>query len=202
MKQHMFNSRALLVALSLLALVFTSGCTHYVVSFDMDESGFKPKGTSIAVISGTKEPDNVTLAELVSDSLRKKSRYQVLTAAQISKALAPYPQNIKGPYKSAYFSLDIDWTLGDHEKIAAIQRALGVDYLYVIWAPIEVSSTGAMARSMPAVAQLFERPNSREVAKANLGFFVGDFGNVYLREGVEELTRRMAEDTKMAMAKK
>lgn len=202
MKQHLFTSRAMLVALSLLALLFSSGCQHYYVSFNLDDQQFKPKGTSIAVISGTKEPENVAVAQMVSDNLRKKSRYHVASAAQISAAVAPYPQTIKGPYKSAYFSLDVDWGLGDRQKIANIQRTLGVDYLYVIWAPIQVSTNGNEVRSMPAVAQLFEKPGSQEVAKTDLYFAVGDEGNVFLKEGAEELARQLAEETKMAAGTK
>jgi len=200
--KHWFGSRAVLAILGLLAIVSSAGCTHYYVAFNLNDEQFKPKGTSIAVISGTKEPQNVALVQMVSDTLRKKSRYHVASAAQISSAIAPYPQTIKGPYKSAYFSLDVDWDLSDRQKIAGIQRTLGVDYLYVIWAPIQVSSDGNAMRSMPAIAQLFEKPNSQEVAKTDLAFVVGDEGGVYLKEGVEELARQLAEQTKMAVAAK
>ncbi len=202
MKQHWFKSRAVTVVLALLAIVSSSGCEHYYVSFNLDDEQFKPKGTSIAVISGTKEPQNVALAQMVGDSLRKKSRYHVASASQISGAIAPYPQTIKGPYKSAYFSLDVDWDMTDKQKIASIQRTLGVDYLYVIWAPIQVSTNGSEVRSMPAIAQLFEKPNSQEVAKTDLGFAVGDEGGAYLKEGVDALAQELAEQTKMAVGAK
>jgi len=202
MRYHLFKSRALIVALGLLAIVASSGCSHYIVDFSLTESKFKPKGSSIAIISGTKEPQNVALAKLVSDSLRKKSRYQVASSVQISQAIAPYPQTIKGPYKSAYLAIDTDWELGDRQKIASIHRSLGVDYLYVIWAPITVSSHGGAIVSMPAVAQLFEQPNAKEVAQTSIGLFVGDEGNVYLKEGIEEIARLLAEETKMTIVTK
>lgn len=202
MRFHLFKSRALIVALGLLAILAGSGCSHYNVDFSLTDSKFKPKGSSIAIISGTKEPQNVALAKLVSDSLRKKSRYQVASPAQISQALGPYPQTIKGPYKSAYLAIDTDWELGDRQKIANMQRLLGVDYLYVIWAPITVSSNGSPEGRMPAVAQLFEQPNAKEVAQTSIGLLVGDEGNVYLKEGVEEITRLLAEETKMAIVAK
>lgn len=204
MRYHLFKSRVVVVAvvLGLLAVLAGSGCSHYNVDFSLTDSKFKPKGTSIAIISGTKENQNVALAKLVSDSLRKKSRYQVASPAQISQAIEPYPQTIKGPYKSAYFAIDTDWELGDRQKIANIQRLLGVDYLYVIWAPITVSSNGSTEGVMHAVAQLFEQPNAKEVAQTSIGLLVGDEGNVYLKEGVEEITRLLAEETKMAIVAK
>ena len=201
MKYPLIKSRVFSVALSLLTLMANSGCSFHNVDFSLTDSEFKPRGKSIAVISGTKEPQNVALARMVSDSLRKKSRYQVASATQISQALDPYPQTIKGPYKSAYLYIDTDWDLGDREKIANLHRALGVDYLYVIWAPISVSNGGSIS-SVPAVAQLFEQPNAKEVAQTTIDLLMGDEGNEYLKEGVEELTRELAEQTKMAKVAK
>jgi hypothetical protein len=200
MKYFLFKSRVFSVALG-LAILAISGCSLNSVDFSMTDSEFKPRGKSIAVISGTKEPQNVTLAKMVGDSLRKKSRYQVASVAQISQAINPYPQTIKGPYKSAYLYIDTDWDLGDREKISNMHRALGVDYLYVIWAPISVSNGGSIS-SVPAVAQLFEKPNAKEVAQTTIDLLVGDDGNEYLKESVEELTRQLAEQTKMAKVTK
>lgn len=199
---HLISSRTIAAALAFMAILSSSGCAHYSVDFSFTDSNFKAKGASIAIISGTKEPQNVALAQMVSDSLRKKSRYQVASAAHISKAFEPYPQIIKGPYKSAYFYIDVDWDLGDKQKIAGIQRSLGVDYLYVIWAPMRVSANGSAISNMPAVAQLFEQPNAKEVAKTSIKLLVGDEGNVFLKEGVEEIAKQLAEETKMTLATK
>lgn len=202
MSYRTIELRAIRVALSAVALLIISGCSHYEVDFDLTDGSFRPKGKSIAVISGTKEQTNVVLAKLVSDSLRKKSRYQVASMAEINQAVASYPQTIKGPYKSAYFVIDTDWDMGDRNKIASIQRSLGVDYLYVIWAPIAVQHNGGEVLSVPAVAQLFERPNTNVVAQTTLVVLVGDENNVYLKEGVDEIARQLAENTHMASGAK
>ena len=97
--------------------------------------------------------------------------------------------------------IDTDWDLGDRQKIAGIQHALGVDYLYVIWAPITTSNGGEIS-TMPAVAQLFTQPNAKEVAKTSIGLFVGDKENTFLKEGVEEIAQQLAAETKMALAAK
>lgn len=190
------------VAFSILLVLATGGCAHYRVDFSLNDSDFKSRGKSIAVISGTKETQNVALANLVADSLRKNSRYQVMSSAQLSQAIPAYPQNIKGPYKSAYYYIDTDWDMGDRKKIADIQRTLGVDYLYVIWAPISVSSNGQAMVSVPAIAQLFEQPNSKEVAKTSIGLISGDEKNLYFKEGADEIARQLAEETKMAIVAK
>jgi len=92
--------------------------------------------------------------------------------------------------------------LGDRKKIVDIQRSLGVDYLYIIWAPIEVSHNGQNISTVHAVAQLFEQPNAKEVAQTSIQVLVGDDKNLYLKEGVEEITRQLVEETKMAIAAK
>jgi hypothetical protein len=201
MLNNLFKSPAIPAVLSLLLVLTATGCSHYQVSFDLNERDFKPKGKSIAVISGTKETQNVVLANLVGDTLRKKSRYQVLSSAQVSQAIQSYPQNIKGPYKSAYFYIDTDWELGDRKKIADYQRALGVDYLYVIWAPMSVSTNGHPMVRVPAVAQLFE-PNAKEVATTSINLLMGDDKTPYFKEGADEVARQLAEETKMALVAK
>lgn len=202
MKNKLFKSRAVHVVFSMLLVLSGSGCSHYQVDFNLTDSSFKPRGKSIAVISGTKETQNVAIAKLVGDALRKNSRYQVASSAQVSQTIVPYPQTIKGPYKSAYFYLDTDWDLGDRKKIADIQRSLGVDYLYVIWAPIAVSHNGQDLSNVPALAQLFEQPNAKEVAQTSILVVVGDEGNIFLKEGVDEIARQLAEETKMAIVAK
>ena len=198
--------RATHIALSMLLLLIISGCStpkSYWVEFDLTGSNFKTKGKSIAVISGTKEPLNVALAKQVSESLAKNSSYQISTQAQISKAVDSYPQTIKGPYKSAYFHIDIDWEMSDRKKIADLQRSLGVDYLYIIWAPMAVQTNGSETSSLTAVAQLFEQPNSKEVAQSSMGVWVDEKAKFrYFKEGADGIALELAKETKMAIAAK
>jgi hypothetical protein len=201
-KYRLFSSRLILAALGVATLFGITGCLHYGVDFTLMDNSFKPKGRSIAIISGTKQPQSVAIAAMVSDSLRKISHYQVASAAQISRALAVYPVTIKGPYRSAYLgSIDTDWTLGDRQKIADIQRSLGVDYLYVIWAPTGLQSGRSDSSVIPAVAQLFEQPNSTEVAETSITV-MADEKETYLQDGVNEIARKLAEQTHMVIAAK
>lgn len=202
MSSQIFRACANRFALCLIMPLVVSGCSHYIVNFNLTKGNLKSKGKSIAVISGTKESQNVALAKLVGDSLRKISRYQVTSSTQVSQAIEPYPQTIKGPYKSAYFQIDTDWDLGDRKKIASIQNSLGVDYLYVIWAPIAVSSNGSSTYSVPAVAQLFEPPNAKEVARTSMSLFAGDEKNLFFNEGADEIARQLAKETNMGVGAK
>lgn len=193
--------RTISPVLGVLLVLLVSGCAHYQVDFSLVNDNFKPKGKSIAVISGTKEPSNQEIASMVADSLRKASRFQVMPPAQVAHAVHPYPQTIKGPYKSAYFQIDTDWDLGDRNRIAEIQRALGVDYLYVIWSPIAVSFNNSTVYQVPAVAQMFE-PAGKVVAKTEIMLLLGDENNKFAKEGTDEIAAQLAEKTGMSTAKK
>jgi len=184
---------ALRVAVAAMLALAASGCFN---AFNVLDGNFKPKGRSIAVLAGVPEDASVAIAALVADELRKQSRYRVMSQAQIAEAVKPYPQMIKGPYRSAYFEVDVDWKLTDKQKLAALQRSLGVDYLYVMWAPTAVSSGGKGA-SLHLVAQLFEFPGAKEVGQGAFQLYFNKDDASYLKQGAEKVARQLAEKTGM-----
>ena len=190
----------------LLIAAATSACSNlpYSVDTDLTDSKFAPKGKSIAVISGLREPANVEVAELVGESLRKKSHFAVMSQTQVAHKVRGYPMRIKGPYKSAYMSILTDWDLGDRARIAEIQRTLGVDYVYVIWAPIVGEWNGSKVADIQAVAQLFEAPDGKVVAQSSIELLAGDKKDTkdYLSRGVDEVARQLADKTHMLDGKK
>lgn len=198
LKSYFSFMKLLQLTVGALALLLLGGCSYYSVNFSLTNDNFKARGKSIAVISGTREQQNVEIASQVTDALRKKSRYQVLAQQQVAQSLPGYPQNIKGPYKSAYFQIDTDWELGDRKRIAEVQRALGVDYLYVIWAPIAISSNGSTVYRVPAVAQLFDQAGTKVVAQTEISLFWGGEASPYFKEGNNEIALQLAEKTGMA----
>lgn len=191
---------------ALLVAVASSACSTlpYDVDTNLTDSKFTPKGKSIAVISGLREPANVAVAELVGESLRKKSRFAVISQAQVARKVPGYPMRIKGPYKSAYMSILTDWDLGDRAKIAEIQRTLGVDYVYVIWTPIVGEWNDSKVTDIQAVAQLFEAPGAKVVAQSSIELMDGDKKDTktYLTQGVDEVARQLATKTHMLIAPK
>jgi hypothetical protein len=184
---------SLRAVLAIVLALAVSGCFN---AFNVIDSDFKPKGRSMAVLAGVPEEGNAAVAALVADELRKQSRYQVMPNAQVAKAVKPYPQAIKGPYRSAYFAIDVDWGLTDKQKLTALQRALGVDYLYVIWAPTAVSYGGSGA-NLQLVGQLFEFPGAKEVGHGAFQLLLQKDKAEYLKEGAEKVARQVAEETGM-----
>jgi hypothetical protein len=188
----MRGATSLRAALAFALALAVSGCFN---AFNVLDSDFKPRGRSIAVLAGVPEEANVAVAALVADELRKQSRYQVVPHAQVAKTIKPYPQAIKGPYRSAYFAIDVDWGLTDRQKLTALQHALGVDYLYVIWAPTAVSYGGSGA-NLQLVGQLFEFPGAKEVGHGAFQLFVQKDSD-HLKQGAEKVARQVAEETGM-----
>ncbi|MER3423464.1 MAG: hypothetical protein C4293_09765, partial [Nitrospiraceae bacterium] len=80
----------------------------------------------------------------MTEGLEKNSRFHVLSQKQVAQAVPHYPQHIKGPYNSAYLEIDVGYSKTDVGKIGEIQKRLGVDYLYVLWAPTTTSYRGAI----------------------------------------------------------
>lgn len=181
-------------AVLLLAAALLAACTS---SFKPLDSSFKPKGRSLAVVSGTTDNASAAMAHLLGEALQKHSRYQVMPQKQIAGALSVYPQNIKGPYRSAYFDIDVDWKLADKKKIAAIQKQLGVDYLYVVWAPAAVSTNNRDAH-LHVISQLYESPAAREVGRGRALLKVKEKDPDVLKKGADKFARQLAERTGMS----
>ena len=141
-----------------------------VSTFNPVNGDFKPKGKTLAVITGLDNEANVLTAQYMTESLKNSTRFQVLSQKQIRKAIPGYPDDIQGPYKSAYFEIEVDYTKTDTKSIRAIQQKLGVDYLYVIWTP-SATVYNQKIHSLNAVTQMFE--SGKEVANGRFSAVAG-----------------------------
>ncbi len=151
----------------LAALLFLSAC---VSTFNPVNGDFKPRGKTLAVIAGLDNEANVYTAQSMAEALRKKTRFQVMTHKQVAQTLSNYPQNIQGPYKSAYFEIEVDYSKTDAKKVRAIQQRLGVDYLYVLWTP-SATVYNEKIHSMNVIGQMFE--NGKEVGNGRFNAVAG-----------------------------
>lgn len=151
----------------LAVLVVLGGC---ISTFSPVDANFKVKGKTIAVVAGLDNEPNIATARNMAESLKKKTRFQVVPHSQVKQSLPNYPSNIQGPYKSSYFEIEVDYTKTDMKKIRSIQQQLGVDYLYVVWTP-SATVYNEKIHSLNAVAQLFE--NGREVGNGRFNATAG-----------------------------
>ena len=173
-----------------------SGCA----TFHLTQEPFQPKGKKLAVISGLTNASSLSVAQALGDELGKTSRFQILSQKQVAQAIPNYPQLVKGPYKSAYFEIDVDYAKTDVARVKELQHHLGVDYVYVLWAPATVSHGGSSLffKDYPVtqiVAQLFESPGGKEVGRSQYAVRVDDQTHQVLSDDMRRVALELAEKT-------
>jgi len=191
---HTFSPRSwLAIGIALLL----SGCA----TFHLTQDPFQPKGKKLAVIAGLTNPSSLQIAQALGDELGKTSQFQVLSQKQVAQAIPNYPQLVRGPYKSAYFEIDVDYGRTDLARVKELQQHLGVDYVYVLWAPATVSHGGStfFSKNYPVtqiVAQLFESPGGKEVGRSQYAVRVDDQTHEVLRDDMRRVAQELAEKTR------
>ena len=190
-----FSSRVSWAAIGVVLVI--SGCA----TFHLTQEPFQPKGQKLAVIAGLTNPSSLQAAQALADELGKTSRFQVLSQKQVGQAIPHYPQLVKGPYKSAYFEIDIDYSNTDVVRVKELQQHLGVDYVYVLWAPATIShgSSSFFFKNYPitqVVAQLFESPGGKEVGRSQYAVRIDDQTHEVLREDMRRVALELAEKTR------
>ncbi len=154
-------------AIVILSMLLTACST-----FSTIDSNFTARGKTLAVVPGLDNEENVAVAYYMTEALKKNSRFHVTPQKQVAQSLPGYPSKIQGPYKSAYFEIEIDYTKSDVKKIKSIQQKLGVDYLYVVWTP-SATVYNEKIHSLHAVGQMFEGPAAKEVGNGRFDATAG-----------------------------
>jgi hypothetical protein len=193
--RHPFLQRSwLAVGVALLL----SGCA----TFQLTQEPFQPKGKKLAVITGLTNPRSLQAAQALADEIGQSSQFQVLPQKQVVRAIPNYPQLVKGPYSSAYFEIDEDYAKTDVTRVKDIQQHLGVDYLYILWAPTSVQSggQGLFFKNYPlmhVVAQVFEFPGGNEIGRGKYLLRVDDDRKELVHDDVARVVKEFAEKTHM-----
>ena len=156
--------------IGVLLVILTSVIAGCISAFDPVGSDVRFKPKSLAVVAGLDVEQNVQLAQAMSESLRKYTRFQVMPHKQAAQKIAGYPVKIQGPWKSAYFEIEVDYTKTDMKKVWSIQQQLGVDYLYVLWTPSETVYNRKI-HSLNVIGQMFE--NGKEVGNGRFNATAG-----------------------------
>ena len=182
----------------LTGALLVQGCS----TFQLTDEPFTPKGKRLAVIAGLTNPSSLEAAQAFADELGKASQFQVISQKQVAQAIPHYPQLIKGPYNSAYFEIDIDYTKTDLDRVKQLHKSLQTDYLYVLWAP-SVTTNGQKSwftkdySIMQVIAQLYEFPSSREVGHGSYRIRIDPDKNEIVRDDLQHVTKELAEKTHM-----
>ncbi len=144
------------------AVVFLSSC---ISTFSVVDREPVAKGKKLAVISGLNKPENLMYAAFLTQSLKKYTMFQVMPQEEVKARVPAYPFRIRGPYLS-YIGLDADYSRTNIKKIQEIQKKLGADYLYVIWAPSSYTVNNGVI-VLCTVGQMFSFPGGKEIGRGD-----------------------------------
>lgn len=165
----MTGSRTFIAAAA--AVLLLAGCFS---TFTLTDSGYRTRGKTLAVAAGLDNEASLKVAKGMTEALRKNTRFQVLSQAQVSQAVPGYPQKIKGPYTYAFLQIEADYGNTDRKKVRELQQRIGADYLYVVWVPTATVTQGTI-HQLHIIAQLFEAPEAKEVGN---GMYAATAGRV------------------------
>lgn len=120
--------------LGLLVLLTACSSSNYPFNPIVKNKVYKP--TTIAVVAGYEDDATVKLAEFITKEMAERTKFNVMSQAEIAKRLPGYPDIIK-IRKNEDIKDDEEkpiWFLpAEKAKINAIQAKLKVDYLYMVW---------------------------------------------------------------------
>lgn len=184
--------------MAIIASLCLSGCA----TFHLTQEPLRNNGNKLAVIAGLTNPSSLQAAQALAGEVERASRFQVLPEKQVVRAIPNYPQLIKGPYSSAYFEIDEDFSKTDVSRVSEIQKQLGVDYLYILWAPTNVQSggKGLFFKNYPlvhVVVQVFEFPGAKEIGRGKYMIRFDDDRKELLRDDLATVAKEFAEKTRM-----
>jgi hypothetical protein len=117
-------------------LLLLNGCGGVHRPFELVDKNIKIRPGSIAVLSGSGSEVDVKLAINLTQELKKRSTFRVLSQEEIARRVSGYPselvRNSKVPKAEednyAWFSQ------GNKGRVDAAHAQLNTDYIFVIWA--------------------------------------------------------------------
>jgi hypothetical protein len=195
-----------LMAVALMA----TGCCATNVPFEFFQEAYRPRGGSIAVVSGSADETDIKFAEYVTRSLQEKSTLKVLSQPEVDRRVGKYPVNIKTAEPK-----DSDkpvWLApGEKAKVDAMHGALKTDYVLVVWIAnlSRISSRNGVSYGASIIGNLFEYSPGKAVGYSDYGrsrsqscfLFGGSEGkdiDALLKGSAEDLAEDLADRTKTA----
>jgi len=160
---------------ALLVLAALAGCVSMFsgLIFSPVDGDIQANGKTLAIVAATNNDMTLAIVDSMAEAFSRNSTFRVQPAKQTAQRIPGYPQEIKGPYNSAYVTIDIDFSKTDIKKVREIMKKVGTDYAYVIWIPVGSSRTASAdgaatsgeGKQWHAVAQMFKGPEARVVGQ-------------------------------------
>ncbi len=129
-----FHLSILLTVFSVLMLL--NGCGGVHRPFELVDKNTKIRPGSIAVLSGGRSEVDVKLAANLTQELKKKSTFRVMSQEEIARRISGYPSELVRIAKVPKAEEDnYAWfSQGNKGRVDAAHAQLNTDYIFVIWA--------------------------------------------------------------------
>jgi len=204
----MNNRFSFRICFAFIVVVLLAGCGVHKPFALFDETTQVKKG-SVAVISGDGSEATVMLSRYLTEELRQKSAFRVLSQEEIERKLGKYPVDLK---RAAPESIDVDkpvwYAKGEKARLDGMQAKLKTDYLFVVWTSdlqrvfVRYQNGGGKVSYYAGIlGNLHEYPRSRTIAYSNFGNSKdqscclfgkseGDDINALLKDSAEEMAEK------------
>lgn len=135
MKKSLSFSRLIWQVSFLAVLLFgLSACGGRARPFTLIQDGMALKTARLAVICGDTDDLGKNFTAAVTDEMRARTSFKVMSQEEIGKKIKRYPFNIKMVKKEGVNPQQPVWLdPSETKKLKALQAKLKVDYLFVVW---------------------------------------------------------------------
>lgn len=126
-------ARLSVFAVLIIAALMLGGCGKGH-PFDFLDEGYRPKGSSVAVVAASADDATERFAQHMTKSLQGKSTLKVLGQNQVAQRVGKYPVNIKsGDPQNNNWDKPVWYAAKDKDRVASIAAAVKTDYVLFMW---------------------------------------------------------------------
>ena len=109
-----------------------SGCCGIHKPFELFDDKTVIKGGTLAVISADGSEPTMRLAEALTQELKERSTFKVLSQAEVGRRLGKYPVTIREG-KPENEDKPVWFAKGEKARVDAMQAQIKADYIFVVW---------------------------------------------------------------------
>jgi hypothetical protein len=201
--------KIVLITLSMLGMLIA--CSR-PKPFELFDDTVQIKKGTLAVISADASEPAMMLAQYLTDELKRRSTFRVMSQEEIGRRIVKYPVTIK--WENTEEDKPVWLAKGEKNKLNAIQAQLKADYLFVVWTTYlnktvvrSQSGGGKIYYSVGILGNLFEYPKNRAVGYSNVSYSrdqscclfgksEGDDINAMLKESAHNMADKLLASTK------
>jgi hypothetical protein len=213
--------RLIRVLLPLFLLGMTavlSGCGVHKPFELFDEKTVVKQG-SVAVISSDSSEPTMRLAEYLTQHLKERSSFKVISQEEVKRRVGKYPVTIKEA-DAENSDKPVWFAKGEKSKVDAMQAQIKADYLFVVWTgnlrritTTSAGGGGSVSYSIFVDGNVIEYPKARVIGFSNFagnkgqscclfGKSEGDDINEMLKESAGEMADKFISAAKAGKAAK